>query len=163
MREQAEELKRPERNMAEMRVCMEKIVLTEKQKAFIEENAKKMKEKELFEGLSKLGPEPDHKAFGEYMKAAVEKAENAVFHQELSDAEMAGTVGGRGEEYFRNCENAAQDYQHCTDLWSRNIYEGGFPNCAATVEDGSWCGENDACYKMAIEYIHMRDCEKAWE
>ena len=35
---------------------------------------------------------------------------------------------------------------------------------AATVEDDSWCGENDACHECAVEYKGFTSwqCEKAW-
>lgn len=44
----------------------------------------------------------------------------------------------------------------------RNIYEGEFPNCAATVEGGSWCWNNDACEKFAVIYT-MHSCGRAWK
>ena len=60
------------------------------------------------------------------------------------------------------------DPNNCIEAHYRNIYEGGFPNCAATVEEGSWCGSNDACKKDAIRYKGMEncfaaDCSKAWK
>ena len=43
------------------------------------------------------------------------------------------------------------------------MYGGGsFPNCAATVEDGSWCKRNDACHDKAVDYRGMGSCKKAW-
>ena len=41
-------------------------------------------------------------------------------------------------------------------------------NCAATVEDGSWCWSNDACDDYSVDYQGMHiylisDCHKAWE
>ena len=39
----------------------------------------------------------------------------------------------------------------------------GSTNCAATVEDGSWCGSNDACYEDEVNYMGLNDCAKAWK
>ncbi|MBR5110683.1 MAG: hypothetical protein IK099_10845 [Clostridia bacterium] len=36
-------------------------------------------------------------------------------------------------------------------------------NCAVTVEDGSHCGTNDACYNREVVYFGMMDCEMAWK
>ena len=59
--------------------------------------------------------------------------------------------------------DANPDPKNCNVQFVRPIYGGnGFPNCAATVEDGSWCSTNDACYDVAIDYKGMRDCAKAW-
>ena len=137
--------------------------LTEQQKAFIEANWKKLKEKELFEELSKVGPEPDHKSFKEILKGMAAKAETEVFRQELSDTELSETSGGSCR-YGASCGDPSNyEHAHCTQQWERDIYEGGFPNCAATVEDDSWCGQNDACYADAIDYQNMHECIKAWE
>ena len=50
------------------------------------------------------------------------------------------------------------DTNNCVEVHYRDIYQGGFPNCAATVEDGSWCGSNDACTSDAIRYQGMENC-----
>ena len=60
------------------------------------------------------------------------------------------------------------DTDNCENIHYRDIYKGGFPNCAATVEDGSWCGTNDACSNNAIKYKGMENCfanycNKAWK
>jgi len=60
------------------------------------------------------------------------------------------------------------DINDCVKSLYRDIYKGGFPNCVATVEDGSWCGSNDACTLNAIRYTGMEDCafadcSKAWK
>lgn len=60
------------------------------------------------------------------------------------------------------------DTNNCVNSFYRDIYQGGFPNCAATVEDGSWCGTNDACVSTAVHYKGMEecsfsDCSKAWK
>ena len=38
----------------------------------------------------------------------------------------------------------------------------GFPFCAATAVDGSWCDLNDACCTSDVVYQDMRECHKAW-
>ena len=97
------------------------------------------------------------------MKSVVRKTEDAVFREKLSDTELAGTAGGLCGSYQGSCLDATYDDGQCTSFYSRNIYDGGFPNCAATVEDGSWCKNNDACYDLAVSYEGMHDCAKAWE
>ena len=79
-------------------------------------------------------------------------SEKEVFVQEVSDEEMEAVAGGEGES------NSA-----CSDDWSRSIYYPSFPNCAATVEDGSWCGSNDACTEAAVKYWDTVECVKAWK
>ena len=51
----------------------------------------------------------------------------------------------------------------CYSWEQRYIYTGSFPNCAATVEDGSFCDTNDACYTAAVWYLGKKDCAKAWK
>lgn len=140
--------------------------MNEKQMDFIRENWKKRNEKELFAELSKIGPEMDQKAFGEYMKTMAVKTENEVFSQKVSDTELSETSGGLcGLNGYGPCKKPQYDYDsvHCVDMFKRDIYDGGFPNCAATVEDGSWCKTNDACYSAAVDYQGMNDCAKAWQ
>lgn len=56
-----------------------------------------------------------------------------------------------------------EDQSNCTKYQKRSMYGGsGFPNCAATVEDGSHCCTNDTCYNVAIDYQGLTDCSKAW-
>ena len=87
-----------------------------------------------------------------------EKAkENEVFDQHLSLDDLDAAAGG---SFF---QTADRDSENCTETEHRPIYGGkGFPNCAATVEDGSWCGTNDACRVDAIVYRDMGSCAKAW-
>lgn len=60
------------------------------------------------------------------------------------------------DQWDANKDNCARDH-------SRQIYGGGFPNCAATVEDGGRCANKDACYSMAVTYRGCLDsCSKAW-
>ena len=86
-------------------------------------------------------------------------SEKEVFIQEVSDEEMEAVAGGEGlkdhcgESHTNNCSNS---------LW-RNIYAGGFPNCAATVEADSWCGSNDACVEVSVVYTNMNECHYAWD
>lgn len=84
--------------------------------------------------------------------------EEEVFEQKLSEDEMKYVAGG--ERGKGDCERAGA---RCTIENCRPIYEDGFPNCAATVEDSSFCYENDACFGEAIVYKGMRECHKAWK
>ena len=40
--------------------------------------------------------------------------------------------------------------------------EKDIPNCAATVEDGSWHLTDDACFRSAIACINMKNYTKVW-
>ena len=98
--------------------------------------------------------------------------EEEVFDQELSLDELDAAAGGTHDDCggigrSLGCRNGYvvrdSDQNNCTKDHYRQIYGGGgFPNCAATVEDGSWCGTNDACYDKAVEYQGRTDCKKAW-
>ncbi len=80
--------------------------------------------------------------------------EEEVFEQEVNDEELTAVSGGRKPAPFSlGCENSSQRY----------IYDWEFPNCASSVEEGSWCGSADACVKAAIEYLGMRSCTKSWK
>ena len=79
--------------------------------------------------------------------------EKEVFEQEVSTDEIEAVAGG-------DCERVQA---RCTVETIRWIYENSFPDCAATVEDGSWCYESDACYGEAILYYGMTECHKAWK
>ena len=142
-----------------------KSALTEKQKVFLEENFRVMKEKELFQKLSELGPETDEKTFVDAIRALSSKIEKEVFSRDVSEEELAAASGGDKEIPcgigVTVCSNNAN--YSCIYHFFRNIYEGGFPNCAATVEDGSWCIDNDACYGSEVCYTEMKDCSKAWK
>ena len=98
--------------------------------------------------------------------------ENEVFNQELSMDDLDAAAGG-----FYGAAAAMQagldaakddDRSNCDNYDIRQIYGGGgFPNCAATVEDGSWCVTNDACRSQAVEYKDIKgnqsdNCKKAW-
>jgi hypothetical protein len=129
--------------------------LTEEQKAFLTEALNgPINEKELFE---KLGVDEDK--FAEFMKAVAAQAEDAVLGQELSTDEMEEAAGGG---YCRGGANEASTW-NCVQIVRRYIYAHKFPNCAATVEDGSLCSSNDACYQVAVDYIDLKDCSKAWK
>ena len=138
---------------------MEKNALTEEQKKFLEKNFKALKEKELFEKLAEFGPEVDEKEFMDAIRAISSKAEEEVFRRNVSEEELASTGGGLlgliGDKYGLP--------QNCYGTDKRNIYEGGFPNCAATVEKDSWCGSNDACFGYAVQYQGMKKCKRAWK
>ena len=124
--------------------------LTEEQKAVLTEALEKpIGDRELFEKLGDV----DEGRLAQYLKAVAAEKENEVLVQELSLEELASVAGG-GDPSDVNCT---------THVYGRNIYYGGFPNCAATVEDGSWCGQNDACYNISVIYKFMADCGKAWK
>ena len=106
--------------------------------------------------------------------------ENEVFEQELSLDDLDAVAGGY--EATSGCDAAAMakgygaaiadaiypdkkdaNTSNCDNYHTRQIYGGGgFPNCAATVEDGSWCKSSDACYNEAIDYKDTSSCSKAW-
>jgi len=96
-----------------------------------------------------------------------QKAQEAeVFDQKLSMDELDAAAGGKysyvGQVLWGNGEPDA-DPNNCTEDHKRPMYGGGgFPNCAATVEDGSHCATNDACYSGAVSYQGLNDCAKAW-
>jgi len=94
--------------------------------------------------------------------------EEQVFKQEIADDELEVVAGGDGTRACgkemlgaREFLGIDSDTKHCVNMQYRDIYEGGFPNCAASVEDGSWCGTNDACHNTAVDYKGMTDCSKA--
>ena len=78
--------------------------------------------------------------------------EEEVFEQEIEDSELEAS-GGSKAPFSLGCESSSERY----------IYSWEFPNCASTVDDGSWCGSADACIKAAIIYRGMTDCSKAWK
>ncbi|MGX8715691.1 MAG: hypothetical protein ACSW8A_08050 [Lachnospiraceae bacterium] len=92
--------------------------------------------------------------------------EEKVFAQELSEEELAETAGGL---FPVNSGPDPAPKDNCTESDHRDIYGGnGFPNCAASVEEGSLCWSNDACNRSAIIYTGMEDCfandcNKAWK
>ncbi len=93
-----------------------------------------------------------------------------VLDQEVSVDELDAVAGGgSGCPYGYNGEHEEADKNNCVNEHYRNIYGGrGFPNCAATVEDGSTCSSNDACYNPSVAYTGITDgcsvldCVKAW-
>lgn len=98
--------------------------------------------------------------------------EEEVFDQELSLDELDAAAGGGDADGLAEFFDALgkvlsggkkdADTNNCTHHDYRQIYGGGgFPNCA-TVEDGSRCERNDACYSTAVDYQGMTDCAKAW-
>ena len=89
--------------------------------------------------------------------------EEMVFAQELSDDELETVSGGLCGLNGKDCDSMAEwESHHCINIYKRDIYEGAFPNCAATVEDGSICWDNDACSVAQVKYTGMKDCSKAW-
>ena len=82
-------------------------------------------------------------------------SEKEVFIQNVSDEEMEAVAGGHDDCGTGQTVN-------CINEFYRDIYYHGFPNCAATVEEGSWCGSNDACERMSVNYFDMVDCHKVY-
>ena len=130
--------------------------VSEENKALLERATKEnIPEKELFE---KLGVSEEK--FTEFMKAS---CDDKVLEQEVSLDELEAAAGGGFNARSHKVYQRDDDAENCVKSWRRNIYGGsGFANCAATVEDGSWCSENDACYDYSITYVGMKDCKKAW-
>ena len=79
-------------------------------------------------------------------------SEKEVFEQKVSDEELEAVAGGDGDSD-----------DNCSNEFRRDIYAGGFPNCAATVEHNSWCDTNDACFNDAVCYYDMKECTKCWQ
>lgn len=96
--------------------------------------------------------------------------EKEILAQEADDEALEEVTGGfslfgwcdGGHSYDPNVERCDGD---CVQTHKRSIYLkfDAFPNCAATVEDGSWCHENDACVTDAVYYYNMKECAKAWK
>ena len=123
--------------------------LTDEQKAALTEALKKpISDRELFEKLGGV----DEGRFAQYLKAVAAEKDDEVLAQELSPDELEAVSGGDQDADLKNCVRYSE----------RNIYLGGFPNCAATVEDGSFCGSNDACYHSMVSYYILQECNKAW-
>lgn len=91
----------------------------------------------------------DQKQAAEALATEAVMGEDEVFDQDVSPDELRAVAGG-------------SDYDDCTTLDTRDIYDPAFPNCAATVESDSWCGDNDACTYVMVLYQNMRDCSRAW-
>ena len=90
-----------------------------------------------------------------------------ILEGKLNEEELEEVAGGAHPDGVPRCQLMFvsledDDPNNCTAMQSRTINEPFFPNCAATVEDGSWCEDNDACYGNAVEYKGMEDCSKAW-
>ena len=123
--------------------------LTQEQKAILTEALKKpVSDRELFEKLGGV----DEGKLAQYLKAVAAEMEDEVLVQPLSPDELEAVSGGDQDDDRINCVRYSE----------RNIYLGGFPNCAATVEDGSFCGSNDACYHSMVSYYILVECQKAW-
>ena len=123
--------------------------LTDEQKAALTEALNNpSSDRELFEKLG--GVEEDR--FAQYLKAVAAEKEDEVLTQPLSPDELEAVSGGDQDDDLKNCVRYSE----------RNIYLGGFPNCAATVEDGSFCSSNDACYHSMVGYYILTECNKAW-
>ena len=89
-----------------------------------------------------------------------EKKEQEIMNQEMSVDEMETVAGG---DLFSELIIDIVEFNKAEKI-ERNFYNpDGSYNCAATVEDGSWCKSNDACHKNQMVYVDMKDCSKAWK
>ena len=99
-----------------------------------------------------------------FLKELYGYEEEDVFSQEVSNEELAEVSGGATWEETPCVNNVNRAlYKNCTESHIRMIDIPSFPNCAGTVEDGSWCYESDACFESAITYVGMHHCTKAWK
>ncbi len=93
-----------------------------------------------------------------------EKKEKKIFAQEISDEDAAKIAGGEWDDQFQYCTE-----NHYRRIYPRDGSDAGFPDCAASVEEGSHCGTNDACGQSAVVYTGFRvdclmlNCTKAWK
>ena len=100
-----------------------------------------------------------------------EKKEQEIMNQEMSQDEMETVAGGIdkcADGKFGGCFLGLGRRHSCDSeiyiKYGRPIRNpDGSMNCAATVEDGSHCGSNDACYTDEAKYFGMEDCQKAWK
>ena len=89
-----------------------------------------------------------------------EKKEQEILNQEMSPDEMEDVAGG----YCPNLHEHKQCNYGDAIKYGRPIRKwNGTTNCAATVEDGSHCDTNDACYQSEVMYMGLQDCAKAWK
>ena len=133
--------------------------LTEEQEKVLENAAAGgMSEKELCSRLR-----VDEKVFGDYLRTLRKEKESAVFAQEVSPDELTGVAGGYCEGVQDSKFSYTGTYMRDIFLYRYDPFKVIFPNCAAMVKDGSWCGSNDACYENAVRYVGMKSCSKAWK
>jgi hypothetical protein len=91
-----------------------------------------------------------------------EKREQEIMNQEMSKDEMDTVAGGGGTCWVNSRGETCEDW--AAYKYGRKFYNpDGSINCAATVEDGSWCGSNDACRFSEVDYLGMKECDKAWK
>ncbi len=94
------------------------------------------------------------------IRLVVYTQDDVVFDQEVSPDELESVAGGITTD---GCSSAMNDCRNTVVRYIKHLPSGsGFPNCAATVEDGSWCDTNDACWKASVQYGNMEECSKAW-
>ena len=97
-----------------------------------------------------------------------EKKEQEIMNQEMSQDEMETVAGGKCHANYSNVCFVGNIGETCDSALvqknGRRLQKpNGYMNCAATVEDGSHCGSNDACYGDEVVYLGMLDCERAWQ
>ena len=92
-----------------------------------------------------------------------------ILENDLNDKELKEASAGANNDGTHRCQVAMQcsydeNSNKCVVAVFRWINDPDFPNCAATVQDGSHCMDNDACFGInAVKYRGMHDCSKAWE
>ena len=97
-----------------------------------------------------------------------EKKEQEIMNQEMSTDEMETVAEGQlCTSFFVTCLFGHAD-KECDDpnmtKYGRQIHKpDGTVNCANTVEDGSHCDVNDACYDNYVRYMSLVNCSKAWQ
>lgn len=100
------------------------------------------------------------------MSEQVKKQEEQVFNQQLDLDELDAAAGGKGCAMFGTegwYGERDGDLSNCVQHHHRPLYGGnGFPNCVATVEDGSNCRRNDGCYSTTIVYDGITECGRSW-
>ena len=135
--------------------------LTDKKDSIIEMLESGVSEKELVEKLCV----EDDQSFRNLLKELYADIEEEVFRQEVSFEELELVASGNEIDTTKDCTQVySEDWKtRCTSEWYRSIVNPQFPNCAATVEEGSWCNDSDACWRTAVVYTGMIDCEKAWK
>ena len=93
-----------------------------------------------------------------------EKKEQEIMNQEMSSEEMETVAGGGKCDFSMSIAREGRCWSIPAQQYGRPARRpDGSMNCAATVEDGSHCGSDDACYEDEVVYLGIVDCEKAWQ
>jgi len=90
--------------------------------------------------------------------------EEEVFDQKLELDELSA-AGGYTDPKDSIWGAYDADTHNCVQHHHRPLYGpdgNSFPNCAATVEDGSNCMRNDGCRESTVVYDGKVDCWRSW-